>query len=74
MACVAFAQERPAADPSTPQTRAGLIESKRRQKAAALKPDVPDRVERAIDYVQEHKVIEHVFQGLKGCGRGSAAW
>jgi len=38
----------------------------RLQKANRLEPDLPNRVERAIDYVQEHKVIEHVFGGYKG--------
>ena len=65
--CLASGQEQqPAAERTVPQTRAGLLELKRSQKAAALEPDLPDRVEQAIDYVQEHKVIEHVFQGYKG--------
>jgi len=62
MAWVAPAQQAaPAAE-----TRAGLIEQQRRQKAAALSPDLPDRVERAIDYVQDHQVLDRLFQGYKG--------
>lgn len=63
---IASAQEQTSAERLAPQTRAGLIQLRRMQKSTALQPDVPDRVEQAIQYVKEHKVLEHVFQGYKG--------
>ena len=63
---IASAQEQTSAERLAPQTRAGLIQLRRTQKSTALQPDVPDRVEQAIQYVKEHKVLEHVFQGYKG--------
>jgi outer membrane protein assembly factor BamA len=64
--CAAAAQTGAGADRVAPQTRAGLIELARQQKAAALQPDAPGQVESALNWVKNKQVIERITTGVAG--------
>ena len=64
---VACAQDQaPNAERLAPQTRAGQIELERQRKASALRPDQPDRIEKALNYITEKKIIERLTAGAAG--------
>ncbi len=67
--CV-FAQDQPAdanrAAPAAPATRAGQIESERQQKAARLKPDKPNHIERVLNRIQNKEIVERLTCQVTG--------
>ena len=65
-ASMAWSQQESSAERLAPQTRAGEIELRRLQKAAELAPETPGRLESGLNYIREHRVLEHVFDGYKG--------
>ncbi|MCI0352212.1 MAG: hypothetical protein L0Z53_22565, partial [Acidobacteriales bacterium] len=65
-----FAQEPKESDPAKPGqaqgTRAAEIERKREDKVIHPKPEKKDKVERGLNYVDDHHLVERLTVGYRG--------
>jgi outer membrane protein assembly factor BamA len=65
--CVTDAQDQAApADPAQPETRAGQIEAERKQKAASLTPEEPEKGEEVFDRIQNSQIFERITGEIEG--------
>ncbi len=63
---VACAQQAAPAEDSETDTRAGQIEEQRKQKAAALSPDVPAKPDRVLQKIENDELVERITSGISG--------
>jgi outer membrane protein assembly factor BamA len=65
--CTATAQDdQSVADRALTQTRAGQIELEREQKATKLKPEGPEKGEKAFDKIQNNQIFERLTGEIEG--------
>ena len=63
----ARAQDQPAeANGAAPATRTGQVEAERRQKAATLHPDQPNRIEKFLDKIENRQIVERLTCQVTG--------